>query len=196
MSLDHLLLGLLREPAAGYDLKSVFDQTLRHFWSVELAQIYPTLQRLERRGLLRSTREPSDRGPARRVYRRTAAGRAELLRWLAQEPDMPPVRVPYLAQLCFLGELGDPARTRDFVAALRRAFAERCGRYGAAEAQWFPAASRDPTALPDAAFHGWLTVRFGLSRLEAALAWCDEVLPLLERRTPRRPPGRRRKGRS
>ena len=54
MSLDHVLLGLLREPASGFDLKGMFDQGIGHFWAAELSQIYPTLKRLERQGWLRS----------------------------------------------------------------------------------------------------------------------------------------------
>jgi len=80
MSLDHILLGLLREPASGYDLKDAFNETVAHFWSAELSQIYPTLKRLEERGLLRSRREPSPKGPDRRVYRLTGEGREELRR--------------------------------------------------------------------------------------------------------------------
>ncbi|MYK68861.1 MAG: PadR family transcriptional regulator, partial [Gammaproteobacteria bacterium] len=44
MSLDHILLGLLRDPATGYDLKSAFSERIRHFWSAELSQIYPALK--------------------------------------------------------------------------------------------------------------------------------------------------------
>ena len=50
MSLDHILLGLLREPATGYDLGNAFSENVRHFWSAELSQIYPALKRLEQRG--------------------------------------------------------------------------------------------------------------------------------------------------
>ncbi len=48
MSLQHILLGLLREPASGYDLKAYFDKSVRYFWAAELSQIYPTLQRMEK----------------------------------------------------------------------------------------------------------------------------------------------------
>ena len=62
MSLPHLLLGLLAEPASGYDLKKSFGQTVGHFWSAELSQIYPALGRLEDDGLLRSERVGSAKG--------------------------------------------------------------------------------------------------------------------------------------
>ena len=37
MSLEHILLGLLREPASGYDLKAIFDERIQHFWAAELS---------------------------------------------------------------------------------------------------------------------------------------------------------------
>ena len=67
MSLEHILLGLLREPASGYDLKVVLDHGIGHFWAAELSQIYPSLKRLEKQGLLRSRRTASQRGPGRIV---------------------------------------------------------------------------------------------------------------------------------
>ena len=82
MSLDHILLGLLREPRSGYDLKSRLDEAVRYFWPAELTQIYRILKRLEGEGLLRSRMVASDKGPARRVYSLTPAGR----RTLQQQP--------------------------------------------------------------------------------------------------------------
>lgn len=63
MSLEHILLGLLREPASGYDLKKLFDERIDYFWAAELSQIYPTLKRLEQRGWIRGREAASSRGP-------------------------------------------------------------------------------------------------------------------------------------
>ena len=111
MSLDHILLGLLREPGTGYDLGNAFSENVRHFWSAELSQIYPTLKRLERRGMLESRVEPSPKGPNRRVYALTEEGRAELLRWLRGGPAVGTERFAYLAQLYFMDALGDLCET-------------------------------------------------------------------------------------
>ncbi len=102
MSLDHILFGLLREPATGYDLKNAFSENARHFWSAELSQIYPTFKRLEGQGMLRNRLEPSPKGPKRRVYSRTEKGRAELLQWLLRGPVVGTERSAYLAQLYFM----------------------------------------------------------------------------------------------
>ncbi len=97
MNLDSILLAMLNEPTSGYDLKAAFDRTVNHFWPAELSQIYRTLKRLEKAGLLKSRRQPSDRGPDRRVYRRTAAGRKELRHQLLADPQFVDERLPYIA---------------------------------------------------------------------------------------------------
>ena len=96
MSLPHLLLGMLAEPASGYDLKRSFEGSIRYFWSAELSQIYPALKRLEGDGLLASTVEESTEGPERRVYHRTAQGRAALRDWLSDGPIVRQERLAYL----------------------------------------------------------------------------------------------------
>src|SRR6266849_6316058 len=98
MSLDLILLGLLREPASGYGLKAQLDHGIEHFWTAELSQIYPTLKRLEKAGLLRSKQAASERGPGRVLYETTAAGRQVLAEWLRSEPQIGDVRTAFLAQ--------------------------------------------------------------------------------------------------
>ena len=119
MSLDHILLGMLRTPASGYDVKRGFSEGTRHFWSAELSQIYPALKKLEERGWLASRLQPPAKGPPRRVYHRTAEGLAELIRWLSSGPRMGTERFAYLAQLCFMHEIDDLEATSDFMLELR-----------------------------------------------------------------------------
>ena len=119
MSLDHILLGLLHKPASGYDLKRAFEESIRHFWSAKLSQIYPTLDRLERAAHVRSKKVASAKGPDRRVFRRTAAGRRELLKWLRSGPQLGAERFAYVAQLAFMHELQDLKHTREFVEQLK-----------------------------------------------------------------------------
>ncbi len=51
MSLQTILLGLLRSPASGYELNARIRSEGQHFWSASLSQIYPLLARMERQGL-------------------------------------------------------------------------------------------------------------------------------------------------
>ena len=50
MSLEHILLGALREPATGYELGKELAESAGHYWPAERSQIYPTLRRLQQRG--------------------------------------------------------------------------------------------------------------------------------------------------
>jgi len=74
------LLALLeRADMHGYQLRTAFEQTVGETWPLNIGQVYTTLSRLERDGLV----EVVDRAgePGRIVYRLTEGGRAELDRW-------------------------------------------------------------------------------------------------------------------
>ncbi len=54
MSLEYAILGFLNyHPYTGYDLKKIFDTSIRHFWPADQSQIYRTLARLTERVLPR-----------------------------------------------------------------------------------------------------------------------------------------------
>lgn len=80
MSIKYGLLALLeREPMYGYQLRSEFERSTGATWPLNIGQVYTTLSRLHRDGLVEETGESDDQGKV--VYRLTDAGRAELARW-------------------------------------------------------------------------------------------------------------------
>ncbi len=182
MSLDHILLGLLREPATGYDLKNAFSQEARHFWSAELSQIYPALKRLEQRQLLRSGVEPSAKGPNRRVYSLTDEGRAELLDWLHGGPAVGTERFAYVAQLYFMDAIGDLQETRAFMTALRGHLAGWLAGLHAVEREVTSTFGDAPERYSDGGFHRFATLRMGIHSIGSKVAWCDETLAAIDRR--------------
>jgi DNA-binding PadR family transcriptional regulator len=182
VSLEHILLGMLREPASGYDLKAAFEAGARHFWSAELSQIYPTLKQLEVRGWLKSRQQPSPRGPARRVYRRTAEGSRQLRKWVTQEPIVGSERFAYIGQLMSLGEVGDLAATEKFLGQLRKRLEAYLGLLESAEAGLRAAFPGFPDDLDEHEFHGLLSLRIGIRSLKAKVAACDENLSLVRAR--------------
>ena len=182
MSLQHILLGLLREPASGYDLKGYFDKSVRYFWAAELSQIYPTLQRMERDGLLKSKVEPSSKGPKRRVYSLTPSGRKMLREWLLGEPQLGDERYGFVAQFFFMDATGDWRETKRYVTALRKVLVSRLDTYGKIERDWRRGEADFPDPESPAGFHQHMALRGGLHHLTARVKWCDEVIKQVETR--------------
>ncbi|MEU6781268.1 PadR family transcriptional regulator [Nonomuraea angiospora] len=81
MSIRHGLLALLsRGPRHGYQLRVEFEASTGATWPLNIGQVYATLSRMERDGLV----EPGESDEQGRVaYTLTAAGRAELARWFS-----------------------------------------------------------------------------------------------------------------
>ena len=121
--LELAILGLLKERAMhGYELRKQLGQKLGFFWTVSFGSLYPTLKKLERRGVVEKF-FPSDQTSRRKqVYRITASGEAEFLELLAEgahsswEEDKFPLR------LAFFRYLGPEARMR--LLERRRAYLE------------------------------------------------------------------------
>jgi DNA-binding PadR family transcriptional regulator len=83
MSVKYALLALLeRGPRHGYGLKHEFEARLGRAWPLNVGQVYTTLARLERDGLVAPEPEEVDDGE-RRAFRITGPGRAALADWLS-----------------------------------------------------------------------------------------------------------------
>ena len=81
MSIRHGLLALLTAgPRYGYQLRAAFEESTGATWPLNIGQVYTTLSRLERDGLVRPL--PEEDG-GQRPYEITDAGRAEVERWFA-----------------------------------------------------------------------------------------------------------------
>jgi DNA-binding PadR family transcriptional regulator len=90
MSIPHSLLALLaREPAHGYGLKTTFEASTAGAWPLNVGQVYTTLARLERDGLVEAS--PSD-DASRPTWNITASGRDALGAWYASPVDAGPSR--------------------------------------------------------------------------------------------------------
>jgi DNA-binding PadR family transcriptional regulator len=74
-------------PMSGYELKKRFSSSLGYGWRAYDTQIYRELKALEAAGLVRGRAEKGDRGPDRRVYSVTPAGRSALVAWLESQLD-------------------------------------------------------------------------------------------------------------
>jgi DNA-binding PadR family transcriptional regulator len=80
MSVKFGLMALLdQEPMYGYQLRQQFERATGATWPLNIGQVYTTLARLERDGLVEPLGPPDDEG--RQLYNLTAKGRADLELW-------------------------------------------------------------------------------------------------------------------
>jgi DNA-binding PadR family transcriptional regulator len=87
VSIRHALLALLSEgPKYGLQLREEFEARTGEVWPLNVGQVYTTLQRLERDGLVESD-EDAEPGP-QKGFRITADGAEELAGWLRTPPDL------------------------------------------------------------------------------------------------------------
>ena len=91
MSVRHALLALLSEgPKYGLQLREEFEARTGEVWPLNVGQVYTTLQRLERDGLVESDDASEDgrEKTQQNIFRITAEGQQELVGWLHTPPDL------------------------------------------------------------------------------------------------------------
>ncbi|GAA1635103.1 PadR family transcriptional regulator [Nonomuraea maheshkhaliensis] len=96
----HLLALLAKEPAHGYELKQALEQTFGSAYpSPNIGQIYVTLGRLEKDGLIRAVDVEQSNRPNKKVYYLTAKGREVLEAWVDEPTEGPRVRDEFFMKL-------------------------------------------------------------------------------------------------
>lgn len=89
MSIRQAMLAILEQgPMYGYQLRAEFEQRTGETWPLNIGQVYTTLTRLERDGLVEVVElggaDDTQSGSERHVsYRATEAGRGEVSEWFA-----------------------------------------------------------------------------------------------------------------
>jgi DNA-binding PadR family transcriptional regulator len=162
MSVRHALLALLSDgPKYGLQLRHEFEARTGEVWPLNVGQVYSTLQRLERDGLVAS--EGEDDSPSK-GYAITDDGSRELSEWLTTPPadDQPP-RDELVIKVLVATEVPG-VDVHEVVQVHRRHLIELMQRYTSVKAE----ASEDEVALA-------LVVDAEVFRLEAAVRWLDSA---------------------
>jgi PadR family transcriptional regulator AphA len=141
-----------------------------HFWAESYGNLYPTLRRLERDGLVSSEIVGQEGRPDKRVYRPTERGRTAFREWLAEPVEPAPVRNELLLKL-FFGAAAPAEVSRRHLQGFRERQAELLKTYRSIEA-WLTGDHADDPELP----YWLITLSYGRHIAEAALRWCDESL--------------------
>ncbi|MCF6526365.1 PadR family transcriptional regulator [Streptomyces sp. JJ36] len=102
-----LLALLARGPAHGYELKQDLEKLLGGAYpQPNVGQVYVTLGRLEKAGLIEGEDvEQADR-PNKRTYRLTEAGRETVLGWFETTTDEPRIRDEFFMKLALARHTG------------------------------------------------------------------------------------------
>jgi len=164
---DYVVLGMVWLGArSGYEIKRTVERSIRFFWTISQAQIYPSLQHLEQTGLLVGRADPQGRRP-RRVYDVTPAGHAAISDWLRREEPLPlELRDAGLLKLFFADAL-DRADAAGLLTAVKERSQRQIGMLRASQ----PAAEALRTETGP---HPLLTLRIGIALHEATIRVCEE----------------------
>ncbi len=169
MSFPHAVLALLSEgPKYGLRLQNEFESRTGEVWPLNIGQVYTTLQRLERDGLVEADGE-GERSQKR--YRITPDGANELSGWLRTPPDLvPPPRDELVIKVLVALQVPE-IEIREVLQAHRRHVIEVMQRYTRIKAD----AAEDDVALA-------LVADAELFRLEAIVRWLDAADVRLKQR--------------
>ena len=162
---DYVVLGMTGFGArSGYEIKRTVERSIRFFWTISPAQVYPSLTRLERAGLLTGRDEPQGNRP-RRVYTPTDEGARALRDWLASSEAMPfELRDIAMVKLFFADAL-NPADAHQLLAQVRARSEER--------AETLEAIRPDAEAAARAGNnHPLLTLEMGIAYHQAVVDVC------------------------
>jgi DNA-binding PadR family transcriptional regulator len=174
MSVRHALLALLKEgPKYGLQLRQEFEAGTGEVWPLNVGQVYTTLQRLERDGLVEA--DDGEEGP-QRAFHLTDEGREELDAWLRTPPDMSsPPRDELVIKVLVALRLTDVDMT-ELIQVHRRQLVELMQQYTRLKEE----GTDDDLGLA-------LVVDAEIFRLDSLIRWLDTVDGRLKRTANPRP---------
>ncbi len=166
MSTPHVLLGLLvRRPQHGYELKQAHDHVLPQAKPLAFGQVYSTLGRLERDGMVEPAASEQSGGPERTTFTLTAKGRDALDLWLADvESPAPYVTSTLLSKVVVALLAADSQRAHAYLIAQRSAHIERLREFTRLKTD------------PGASVSDIIAADFAIAHLDADLRWLATTL--------------------
>ena len=177
MSIRHGLLALLEQgPRYGSQLRTQFEARTGGTWPLNIGQVYTTLGRLERDGMV--VQEGEDEA-GRTLYALTEAGRAELGAWFARPVERARPPRDELAIKLVLAVAAPGVDVRKVVEGQRRHVAEALHEYVRQRAQVLARAHGHPDEVARL-----LVLEQLICHTEAEIRWLDHCeARLLRRRT-------------
>ena len=176
--LKHGILGLISNgDKTGYEIRTVFRDSLNHFWTAQTSQIYRELQTMEKAGWISQTHVAQTGRPDKNVFSITPAGHAELLRWLRDDNLPAGYKNPFLMKTFFMGELPVEENIAFFKAFRDASVFPDEGEQVSASAEMYRQAVNDP----EKAVYWKLTIAFGRMYEKMQREWCEYCIGELEK---------------
>jgi len=174
--LAYAVLGLLQQqPRSGYDLRKIFANTPMRTFTDSPGAIYPALQRLEKRGLVRSHVQETSGLRRRRLFRPTVAGTVVLKNWqrrLITRDDVVNHVDELMLRFSFMDETVGARRAAQFLNALAAELASyipTLRQFLKAQAQHMPLSGR-------------LALESGIRSYETLLRWSRNSIKIYKKR--------------
>ncbi len=163
---DYVVLGMVKlGRRSGYEIKQAVELSIRFFWTISPAQIYPSLARLERAGLLRGRDDPRGRR-RRRLYELTTAAEDALAQWLRGSEPIPfELRDLGMVKLFFADAL-TPGEAAALLTSLRQRSEQRLAALRAIQPE-AEAAERQGNLYPS------LTLELGIAFHQSIVDVCE-----------------------
>ena len=175
--LKHGILGLINNgDKTGYEIMTVFRDSLSFFWTAQTSQIYRELQAMERAGWVKKTRVPQVGKPNKNEYAITQAGRDELTRWLRDASIPLRFNNPIMMKTFFMGELPAEEGVAFFEALRDLSVFPDEGEQAAANADMY----RQALKHPEKAIYWKFAIEYGRMYQGMQRAWCEHCIQELE----------------
>lgn len=172
----YAILGVLSlmGPMSGYDVKKFCDKGISHFWNENFGHLYPVLAQLEKEGFIVKDNQQTD--SRKKTYSITERGKGTLKDWMVEPVKYQPDRSELLLKLSF----GTQMELEDTLKMLEADEQRRKEKYRQlSQIYSYYMENEEAKKLPQYPY--WIvTLRYGLTKLEASLKWVDETREYLK----------------
>ncbi|MBE0448995.1 MAG: PadR family transcriptional regulator [Actinobacteria bacterium] len=179
MSLQHAILGLLtHKPMTGYELKSIFDNSVNYFWTAQLSQIYRDLGTLESKGYVTSQIKPQQGRPDKKIYSITPKGDGAFQKWLNNFPKK--LSIAIRDEICLRTFFGSRIQLEELEFQLRKFIKEKQEVVNALRMMDEHTDHCKDNTSSEKIFFQRLTIKKGLLVFGAEIQWAEECLKELD----------------
>lgn len=169
-----IILGMLNhESMTGYEIKKRIELTISHFWKISYGQLYPALKQLADEKLVTMQPSPSAKGPSKKVYTITDAGRQILRQWLLEPVEKESNKYDLMVKLFFGSQL-PLVHARELITNFKTRYQMMLPTIRQFEQELRAILDQNHDHV-----YYLLTVLFGIKIYTAYIEWADEALALL-----------------